>query len=120
MSEKNTLEHRPAPPRLLGNRSEPVPLEFPVEYDGRTWTSITVSRLSTPQITQFFEAVLADDKTARLPMFDAPPEVIDALDPDDADKIEEVVQRFLPRRLRPAAGQSPEGGASTSPSSEAS
>jgi hypothetical protein len=72
------------------------------------------------EMRAFHAAVAGDATKARLPMFDAPYEVIDALDPDDADTIEETVDRFLPRRLRLAAGPIPESGATTSPSSEAS
>lgn len=111
---------KPAAPRLLGNRSEVVPLQYPVEYDGRVWTAITVSRMTLAQIRDFIADIARDADKARLPMFDAPPEVMDSLDPDDDDLIGEVVERFMPRRLRPADGLTPDSGASTSPSSEAS
>lgn len=111
---------KPAPPRLLGDRYEAVPLEYPVDYDGKVWTEITVRRMAADEVAAYIDAILKDPEEARLPMFDAPPEVMDALDPDDQDEIAEVVERFLPRRLRRVAGQTPENGASTSPSSEAS
>lgn len=108
----------PAPPRLLGDRFEVVPLEYPIEYDGKVWTEITVRRMTLAEVRTFIKEIVADAEKARLPMFDAPDEVMDALDPDDEEAIGEVVDRFLPRRLRPADGLIPDSGANTSPSSE--
>jgi len=112
----------PAPPRFVGdNRSEVVSLDFPLEYDGKVYSTVTVRRMTGEEIRQFLDDLLDNDGgRVRFPMFDAPDAVMNALDPDDADKVDEVVERFLPRRLRPAARQSPASGATTSPSSEAS
>jgi hypothetical protein len=92
------------PPRIVGgpSRSKAVSLTYPVEFEGRTWTEITVTRLTAGQVEAFFEDVAANGDKARLPMFDAPPEVIDALDADDFAALDEVVKDFLPRALRPA------------------
>ena len=94
----------PAAPRFTGNkaRTTTVPLEHHIEYDGKVYTAIIVSRMTVTQVGEFVEAAQAQGGEARLPMFDAPPEVIDALDPDDAENVNKVVRDFLPRSLRPA------------------
>lgn len=83
-------------------RSETVQLEWPVEFDGRVYRSIMISRMTAAQVDAFTEEARANAGAARLPMFSCPHEVIDALDADDAARVNEVVLRFLPRALRPA------------------
>lgn len=110
LQETRTIE----PPRFVGGktRSETVPLEWPIEYDGRVWDAITVRRMTVLDIRAFHEMVLAskDDNKARIrfPMFDAPFEVLDALDDDDAQAVNEVVTRFLPRRFRAEEDSGPD------------
>ena len=119
MPEQAAAEDKPAPPKFVeriggAKRSETVTLDWPVEYDGKVWTEITVSRMTVGELQTFF----SDDSDGKvLPMFDAPPEVMNGLDPDDDDNIKEVVMRFFPRRLRPAADTAPnvESGATMQP-----
>lgn len=93
----------PAAPEFVttAGRSEAVPLDWPLVYDGRVWDTITVSRMTAGQIAAFLEKA---ETAKRFPMFDAPDAVLDALDADDADKVNEVVNRFLPRRFRDVVG----------------
>lgn len=98
------------PPRFVGgkSRSEVVPLEWPLEYDGKIWSEITVSRMNTAQIAEFIASLDGDNsEKLRFPMFDVPNEILDALDDDDATRVNEVVERFLPRRFRGAREQEP-------------
>jgi hypothetical protein len=87
-------------------RSETVTLEWPVEYKGTVIDQITVRRLTTSEVAAYLEnlnaARAAGEKLPRFPIFDQPDEVIDGLD-DDAEKLNEVALRFLPRRFRAAA-----------------
>lgn len=83
-------------------RSEIVQLEWPVEYDGRVYRAIHVRRMTAAEVDTFVEEARANAGAARLPMFSCPHEVIDALDADDAARVNETVLRFLPRALRPA------------------
>jgi len=56
-------------------------------------------------------------KNACLPMFDCPPEIIDALDPDDAERVNEVIRDFFAPSLAAGGRAAPAGGESTSQSS---
>jgi len=93
-------------------RLETVILDWPVEYNGTIYDRLTVRRLTAGEVARFVEAIraLPEDKraSARLPMVDAPDAVLDSLDPDDDDKIDEVISRFLPRRFRVAMGIEPQ------------
>jgi hypothetical protein len=101
------------------DRFRVVPLDWPIEFGGVTYDKITVNRMTTAQVAAFVAATengSSDDGYAALPMFDAPRVVIDALDADDAERVNETVLDFLPRRYRDTALSSPTGGESTSAS----
>ena len=83
---------------LKGVRSKTIALEFPVEFDGVTYSEITVNRMTGKELA----AWLSDDAAFYPPMFDCPHEVIDALDADDADTIKGAMNDFLPRKLQAA------------------
>ncbi len=111
MSDPTEAAPSPAPsPRFVAAaaRSEAVPLEWPVEYDGRIWAEVTVRRPTTAEVAAWSRRVLAarekgeptDDIPA--PVFDAPEVLLAVLDPDDTDRLEEVARRFLPRRFQVA------------------
>lgn len=102
--------------RFVGGkpRSETVPLDWPIEVDGRLIDSIVVCRMTAGEIAAYIEQVeTAADRAAamriRFPMFRAiggallPDAVIDALDDDDGERVQEVALRFLPRRFRVAS-----------------
>jgi hypothetical protein len=90
-----------APPRFVGGkvRSETVELDYPVEYDGKTWTHITVRRMTTQEVSEVMQNA-GTDKVSDFPMFDAPTAVMNALDADDDERVQEVAMRFLPRRFK--------------------
>lgn len=97
----------PAPAFVAGkSRSETVKLEWPLEYDGKIYEQITITRPTTADLEAWrnrlaqMRAEGRDTDKERLPMFDAPGAVIDALDPDDDLAVSEVAERFLPRRFR--------------------
>lgn len=125
----------PIAPLFVGraDRSRAFPLEYPLEFEGRTYTEIVVRRPNARQVGEFFEeyaaAVTADPGAlVYFPVFvDAagapiPPAVLDALDDDDRFPIMDAVPDFLPLRLQPFReggdlGSLPVGGASTAPTS---
>ena len=116
-------EDKPGPPQFVGGkpRSRAVPLDWPLSYGGKTYNRITVRRMTTAEVGEFIAAASGEDmKNARLPMFDCPPEIIDALDPDDAERVNEVIRDFLPRLLRQADESPQANGETTSPSSHTS
>jgi hypothetical protein len=109
----------PAAPRHVSERPRfrTVPLEWPVEFEGKVWNEIQVRRMTTAEVGTFIEAIKTDGAKAYLPMFDAPQAVMDALDDDDGVAVNEAVNDFLPRRLQVAADelQSPPTGELTLP-----
>jgi len=116
-------DDKPGPPQFVGGkpRSREVPLDWPLRYRGKTYDRITVRRMTTAEVGEFIAAASGEDmKNTRLPMFDCPPEIIDALDPDDAERVNEVIRDFLPRILRPADEPPQAGGENTPPSSHTS
>lgn len=91
-------------------RSEVVTLEWPVRVGVQIIDRVTVRRMTTAQMIAFAENS-ESDKRARFPMFDVPAEVLDHLDPDDDERLSEVVARFLPRRFQLAESPSENQGA---------
>lgn len=96
----------PAPPRFVGGpaRSMTIPLEYPVEYDGKVWTEITVRRATAGDVEAFVSAVHRGE-TPTLPMTDAPGPLLDALDADDFSAVNAAINDFLPRALRESGDQ---------------
>lgn len=101
------VEAKPAARFADRSRTETVvPLEYPIEYDGKIWEAITVSSPTVAQIAAFSERVVQarelgqSTEGIRLPMFDAPDAVLDALHLDDEDVVSKAANRFLPRRFR--------------------
>lgn len=97
-------------------RFRTVPLEWPIEFSGVTYDKITVSRMTTAQVAEFMLSVERDGSYANLPMYDVPRAVMDALDADDAEKVNDAVLDFLPRRFRDTERSPPDAGANTSAS----
>lgn len=83
-------------------REQMVPLEYPVEFDGKTWTEIKVRRVTAGEVDAFMEE-LAADKSIMPPVVECPREVYDAMDDDDRYEVDRVMMDFLPRRLKVAA-----------------
>ncbi|OCC05102.1 hypothetical protein BA190_09305 [Labrys sp. WJW] len=108
----------PAPTHVRASeRFTTVPLEWPVEFGGTTFYSVGVRRMTVEEIEGFTDRVRnaesrGEKAPTRFPMFDIPDEVFAILDVDDADKVDEVAARFLPRRYldAPAPAQSPAAG----------
>ncbi|MGJ5029048.1 phage tail assembly protein [Bradyrhizobium sp. HKCCYLS2038] len=103
----------PELPRFVGGkpRSRDVLLDWPLQYDGKIYDRITVRRMTTAEVGEFVAAASTEaGSDMRLPMFDCPPEIIDALDPDDAEKVNEAVRDFLPRLLRQADAPNQQNG----------
>jgi hypothetical protein len=108
---------KPESPQFVGGRprSREVLLDWPLQYAGKVDDRITVRRMTTAEVGEFVAAASAKDgRKARLPMFDCSPEVLDALDPDDAERVNEAVRDFLPRLLREADEPRPADGSTTS------
>lgn len=106
--------------RIVGgpDRVETIPLTYPIEFNGRTWTEITLKRLTALDLKAHFNTP-ADQRVNDTPWFDAPREVLAALDLDDEDRVMERADRFIPARFRvaPASGQGSPDGDSSSPAS---
>lgn len=104
------------PARIIADRPrhKTVKLEWPVEYNGKVYSEVSVVRLTAGDVAKF-QAELEDllksnpDARVRFPLFRdeennvIPGEVMDAMDSDDRDILDEVAVNFLPRRYRAVA-----------------
>ncbi|BAQ50411.1 hypothetical protein [Methylobacterium aquaticum] len=96
----------PAPPVFAPGRARSAEfvLDWPVVYDGATYTVLVLRRPSAAEVGAYFEA-LADGARLPLPVFftpegdPVPHAVVDALDPDDDDRVMGRLLDFLPDRL---------------------
>jgi hypothetical protein len=79
-------------------------LTWPVEFGGRVYSEVTIRRLTAAEVDAFVQAAMAGDKNASLPLYDAPSEVLAAMDADDAAALNEAATPFLPRSLRMGGG----------------
>ena len=122
---------KPEPPRFVGGRLRvlEVELDYPLEYDGVLFEAITLRRPTSAEVGRYFErlaevAVSDPDAILYFPVFtladgaEVPGAVLEALDPDDRERVMELAEDFLPGRLlrfrdaqRPAS--SPPAGDST-------
>lgn len=83
-----------------------IPLDHPIALDGAVWDAVRVHAPTVAGVKEFSRAIEAARAAGdtidgiRLPMFDAPEAVLDALHLDDDDKLNEASLPFLPRRFR--------------------
>lgn len=126
---------KPATPpvaRFLSDRPrvKTVALDWPVEVDGIDYREVVIRRLTAGEVGAFVDRVRASGSTTevRFPLFyDAagapiPDRAWDAFDSDDADKLVEAGDDFLPARFRTARtadASAPAGGDTTGSSSAA-
>ena len=96
-------EAAPAPAaRIVTDKitSRIVPLEWPVEFDGRVYHQIRVHRVTGKEMRDFMEKIRAGADNVLPPMVDCPIEVWEALDADDQFAIDQAAAEFMPRRLK--------------------
>jgi hypothetical protein len=93
-----------------------VDLEYPVIFDGKEYSSITIRRMTQGDVRRYVEAA-ASGEDPPMPNLDCPIELLDELDADDFDRVDTAVRDFLPQRLRTALERYREAGADTQPSS---
>lgn len=104
------------PARIIADRPrvKVIDLQWPIEFDGREYRAIAITRLTAGEVAQFqaeIEELLKDhpDTKVRFPLFRdesgavIPDEVMDALDDDDRFALDEAAADFLPRRYRAVA-----------------
>ena len=87
-------------------RTAVVPLDWPVEFGGQVYETITIRRVSAREVEEFIEAISTHkdgEPNVKAPMIDCPQEVYEAMDDDDRLRLEEALVPFLPRRLQQAA-----------------
>jgi hypothetical protein len=125
MADSNTLA------RIVSDRprAATIELDWPVEYEGRVYTTITVARLTAAEVARFQDQIVqllesGAESKVRLPLFrdengaSIPDAVMDALDDDDRLALDEAATSFLPRRFRGLAVQ--DSGPGTGATTEAS
>lgn len=93
-----------------------VPLQFPIEFDGKVYDVAHVRVASAKEIRAYMVAAsAAKDGELLVPMgVEIPQEVWDALSMDDQEAITEVVDAFTPARLKEAFERASKTGESTS------
>lgn len=101
MSDRSAADPAPAA-RIVTDKttSKIVPLEWPVEFDGKVYHQIRVHRVTGKEMRDFMEKVRAGADNVLPPMVDCPLEVWEALDADDQFAIDQAAAEFMPRRLK--------------------
>jgi hypothetical protein len=69
-----------------------IPLEWPVDFDGKLWTEIEIRRVSGKEVRVYLDALRTSEGDILPPMIDCPIEVWNALDADDQQTIDEAAQ----------------------------
>lgn len=102
-------------------RDKLVPLDWPVEFDGKTYAEIRIRRLTGQEVQDFIDLLQrCGGSNPQPPMIDCPLEVYRAMDDDDRYRVEEASVDFFPRRLRDMAESTLASAEESSPSSQAS
>lgn len=88
---------------LTADRERWVPLQYPVEFDGKVWDQVRVHRITAKELRAYIEEVSTSPGYVMPPMVDCPLEVWEAMDADDQAEVDDVAMVFTPRRLKAAA-----------------
>jgi hypothetical protein len=83
-----------------GEYEKLVPLEWPIEFDGKVYNEIRVHRVSGKEVRDYLEALRTSEANILPPMIDCPIEVWNALDADDHDAVDQAALEFTPKRLK--------------------
>lgn len=99
--------------RLVGNRSltKVVKLEYPVEFEGKIYDTLTVRRVKGKDFKVIARLPDSEEEDVALSVLltGAPEEVIREMDGDDYVALQETIRDFLPRKLRTAVQVSETG-----------
>ena len=95
--------------RIVNPVTKTIPLEYPVEFDGKVYTEISLRRMSGTEVAAYITQLAAGERV-KPPVIDVPFEVYDALDDDDLFTIDKAVVDFFPRRFRDLGGSTPAAG----------
>ncbi|WP_222573562.1 hypothetical protein [Methylosinus sp. Sm6] len=104
---RETAAEPPSAPQFVdaAARRKTIELDYPVAYEGRTYTRIHLQRMTVREVADFIESIVGKDEI-RFPLFrdddgaHIPDAVLDGLDSDDRDVIDKAAVDFLPRRFR--------------------
>lgn len=98
-------------------RERMVPLNYPVEFDGKLWEEVRIRKITGRELADYIEVLQTSPSSVLPPMIDCPIEVWDAMDADDQADVDDAAQAFTPRRLKAAVELSQGIGGDTSVSS---
>ena len=98
---------------LHGDRTQGVPIQYPAEFEGVVYDKVVVRRPTRAEVQTFVDG-------GKLPIYDIPEVVFENLDPDDFERVNEVMLDFLPLSLQTALALARESGEDTSQPSQAS
>jgi hypothetical protein len=120
-------------PRYVNDkpRHATITLDWPIEFEGTTYTEIGLRRLTAGEVAAFMDTARAKveadpEANPRAPIFiDAdgepiPDGLFDALDDDDGFKLDGAAKDFLPRRFQAVprvSDSTPMDGSDTEPTS---
>ncbi|KQW30744.1 hypothetical protein ASE36_00115 [Rhizobium sp. Root274] len=119
MTEQNTADgstKEPPVARIVNpaGRSTVVPLQFPVEFDGKHWESVEIRRCTGKEVQDYLEGMGTAAEFVLPPVIQCPLAVWHAMDADDQYTVDEAAQAFMPRRLKAAVELLSGTGANTS------
>lgn len=107
MTDEITITEQPAAepapePRYTSEapRSKFIPLEWPVEFDGKVYHQVRVHRVTGKEMRDFLEKLRTAERAVMPPMIDCPLEVWEGMDADDQQTIDEAAAEFTPKRLK--------------------
>jgi hypothetical protein len=83
-----------------GEHEKRVPLEWPIDFDGKVYDDIRVHRVSGKEVRDYLEALRTSEADILPPMIDCPIEVWNALDADDQQAVDVAATEFTPKRLK--------------------
>lgn len=112
----------PATPAVLvttfvnaAGRTKRVPLQWPIEHDGRVIDSVEICRLTGADFKRIARITPGEDETDVMLslMTGLPVEVFGDIDADDFDNLVEAAEGFLPRKIRRAIRPTGDTGAAS-------
>jgi hypothetical protein len=92
-----------------------VPLDWPIEFEGKLYEHIRVRRITGHELQSYVEAMgAAGSKSPVPPTIECPQAVWDVMDADDMENVGANSMDFMPRRMKAAGEQTPSSGGTTS------
>lgn len=79
----------------IDQRSKSVPLDHPLEFDGKIYNRVTIRRVTGTEVADYVNALMFGEKQP-YPGIEVPEPVYRNLDADDLAKVDRELKDFLP------------------------